>query len=847
MKKSKLTIISLLLVAMLLLSQVYVLPGLVAKEDHVYAEEETASSIIDAAKQELQNRKAKNKFVLEDGYQGFFEQYLYGWNDAWEILNNVNTELTSVEDAKVKVEEAYAREQLAFTETFKDATDTSIASLQTLTNSMSEHATNEEVKARVKAFEDEAKQKITSAHTLGEQISVIEPLRSTAFQKLGEFEREVLLDELKAEYEKLKASTNNLDELTRVYEAKKSDIQSIKIDRSGVINQEVGNKENPTMGNYVTANKQALLQELKTAAETPTSPVEEDDAEEADVTKLQNFVRDTTYTAERNPDGPYDPPYFLQQYKDEYKALVEEGKQILAKDKKTATEVKDLNEKFQALVDKLEQSANERMGLAVTLIGAPLTDEEGLRDYTPSSWQAYKPILEKAVALIDKSDASAEELDAMADELAQAISDLKPIAKFHELESTLKLWENVPSYTDTYTTDTHPAFVEAYKEAQEVANNKDNDQQTIDAAHKKLKDAFASLKVRVTKHHNENAIKQVHHDMGVNGEERDKLDKLSRQQYTPESFDNFFALYDENLALIADTTTSNEKENEERFAAKAKELLEAMANLQRRANTKALKDKITEAEKKLADGNYEEEGVKKLQALINEGKKLIEDANVSQNDVDAKRSAIEEAMTELVEKIDYTNLDAAITKANDVDKETLTKKSKGDLEAAITKAQGVREKDPVTQEEVEAAAKELNDVVENLQEKADKDALKQKIDELKDKDLNDYTDETKTAFEDALKKAEDVLKKEDATQKDVDDALKALTEAEKGLKEKGKNTKPSTTAQTPSSSKVTQDPKQQADKKGLPRSGEALPLASAGALMGLAAAALFVRKKQTDN
>lgn len=655
--------------------------------------------------------------------------------------------------------------------------------MATLTKSMTDNATNDKVKDKVKAFDTEEQKKIREASTLGEQITVIEPLRQTAYQKLGEFEKEVLLDELKAEYEKLKGTTQNEAELTKVYEAKKAEIEGIKIKADGTIDKTVPDKQNPTMGNYVTAFKSTIIEEIKTAAETPAPATEEAEAEEAYLQKLQSFVNKTDYTNE-DPNVPYPIPYYIKPYRDEYKTLVEEGKAILAKDKKTATEVQALNTRFEELTARLEQTSNDRFGLAVSMLGAILTDEEGLRDYKPSSWEKYKPILEKAKTMMDDPNATSEQLEAMADELAEATSNLESIANFHDLESTLKLWENVPSYTELYTSNTHPAFVEAYKKAQAVAENKDNDQPTIDKALQDLKDAFDQLKTRVTKVHNQDAIKKVNHDMGVNGDERNKLNDLSRKQYTPETFEPFMALYDENLRLIEDTTTPNDEENTAAFKAKADALIAAMGQLQKRAKTRDLQNKVTEAENKIVSGKYEDEGVNKLQELVNEAKTLIENPNAKQTDVDAKLEAITNAITDLVEKIDYTNLDNAITAANQVDKETLTEKSKTDLAAAIEKAQAVRDKKPVTQEEIETAATDLNAIVENLQKKADKQALTDKINEVKDKDLTNKTEDSKKDFEEALKKANEVLAKDDASQDDVNEALKNLTDADAALKDK---------------------------------------------------------------
>ncbi len=754
------------------------------------ASAETPETIIRDGRQELENRKAQKRFVLEDAYQGFYDQYLIGAQAAIDYLNGLDPAQLSVAEAKQKVEEAYAMEQEAFDTTFEDATQTSLLALDTLVKSMQDHATNEAVKEKIKDFSTKAQQSIRDARTLGDQITIVEPLRQTAFQKLGEFEREVLLATLDQHYEALKADGNkNEAELTAAYQAKKAEIEKIVINRSGIIDQSVPGKSQPTMGNYVEANQADILKALDTAADTPKSsgsqpPAEtEKTAEPADLDRLKRYVADTTYTTA--PEG-YTPPYYIETYRNQYQDLIEAGNQILAQEKQTEKEVQAINARFKTLVDQIEEDAANRMGLVVALLGAPLTDEEGLRDYKPRSWDAYKPVLARAVAAVDNPDLGQPELDQIADELNDAIGALEGLANFHDLESTLKLWDNVPNYVDLYTTNTHPAFVTAYREAEAVNADRNNDQPTIDQALQQLKAAFDQLKTRVSKHENEAAIKKVHHDMGVNGDERNKLDQLSRRQYTPQTFDPFFALYEENLRLIADTTTSNEPENTAHFKERAQALLTAMGNLQRRAKTKALQDKVSEAKREIATDRYEESGIKKLQALVDEAETLLKDANVDQATVDAKRKAIEEAIGALVEKIDYSRLDEAIRKAQAIREDDLTGKSKADLADGIQAAQAVRNKKPVTQAEIEQAAQQLNDIIDHLQKQANKDALREKIDAVQKKDLNPYTPDSKAALERALEAAKQVIANTDATQDDVDQALAALEQAEAALTEKTK-------------------------------------------------------------
>lgn len=93
MKKNKLKAVASVVLMSMLLNQTYMFPELLDHSEYVLAAEanegETAESVIAAAKKELENRKAKKRIILEDGHQGFYEQYLIGANAAIDTLNSV--------------------------------------------------------------------------------------------------------------------------------------------------------------------------------------------------------------------------------------------------------------------------------------------------------------------------------------------------------------------------------------------------------------------------------------------------------------------------------------------------------------------------------------------------------------------------------------------------------------------------------------------------------------------------------------------------------------------------------------------------------------------------------------
>ena len=173
-------------------------------------------------------------------------------------------------------------------------------------------------------------------------------------------------------------------------------------------------------------------------------------------------------------------------------------------------------------------------------------------------------------------------------------------------------------------------------------------------------------------------------------------------------------------------------------------------------------------------------------------KAVVRDKNITeQSEVDAMAKAIEDAIAALQYKdADYTKVDAAIAKANALNKDDY--KDFSGVEAAVKAV--VRDKNITEQSKVDAMAKAIEDAIAALQYKdADYtkvDAAIAKANALKKDDYKDFS-----GVETAVKAV--VRGKNITEQSEVDKMAKAIEDAIAALEKKPASTKPGTSDKSP--------------------------------------------------
>ncbi len=221
------------------------------------------------------------------------------------------------------------------------------------------------------------------------------------------------------------------------------------------------------------------------------------------------------------------------------------------------------------------------------------------------------------------------------------------------------------------------------------------------------------------------------------------------------------------------------------------------------AMAKAIEDAIAALQYKDADYTKVDAAIAKANALNKDNykdfsavetavKAVVRDKNITeQSEVDAMAQAIEDAIAALQYKdADYTKVDAAIAKANALNKDEY--KDFTAVEVAVNAV--VRDKNITEQTEVDAMAKAIEDAIAALQYKdADYtkvDAAIAKANALKKDDYKDFS-----GVEAAVKAV--VRDKNITEQSEVDAMAKAIEDAIAALEKKPASTKPGTSDKSP--------------------------------------------------
>ena len=221
------------------------------------------------------------------------------------------------------------------------------------------------------------------------------------------------------------------------------------------------------------------------------------------------------------------------------------------------------------------------------------------------------------------------------------------------------------------------------------------------------------------------------------------------------------------------------------------------------AMAKAIEDAVSALQYKGADYTKVDAAIAKANALNKDNYKdftaveaavnaVVHDKNITeQSEVDAMAKAIEDAIAALQYKgADYTKVDAAIAKANALNKDNY--KDFTGVEAAVNAV--VRDKNITEQSEVDAMAKTIEDAIAALQYKdADYTKVDAAIAKANALNKNDYKDFS--SVEAAVKAV--VRGKNITEQSEVDKMAKAIEDAISALEKKPASTKPGTSDKSP--------------------------------------------------
>ena len=174
-----------------------------------------------------------------------------------------------------------------------------------------------------------------------------------------------------------------------------------------------------------------------------------------------------------------------------------------------------------------------------------------------------------------------------------------------------------------------------------------------------------------------------------------------------------------------------------------------------------------------------------LDALVEAQKAYAKEDLTNEEVMNALRTAMKNL--KVAPKVNKAELEETVTKAEAISEDTLNKavkKARDAFAKALEEAKAVLENKDASQEEVNEAAKKLEDAIKGLDVlKGDTAALDAKLAEIKELDEKKYTADSWTALMAVVEEAKS-LDAENATQKDVDEVVAKLTKAVEGLEEK---------------------------------------------------------------
>lgn len=183
-----------------------------------------------------------------------------------------------------------------------------------------------------------------------------------------------------------------------------------------------------------------------------------------------------------------------------------------------------------------------------------------------------------------------------------------------------------------------------------------------------------------------------------------------------------------------------------------------------------------------------EESVQILKDAIAKAEEIMTDGNVLQEDIDAARKALLDAVDGLEDIVlaDKSELKTLLESAQQFVEniDIYTEATANAFLAAREAAQLVYDDPEATQEQVNAAHNTLRQAIADLREIPNKDKLKELLKEAEEIDLDKYTDETAEILRVAVANAKAVIGNKNASDKDVMRAEETLRAAIDGLKEK---------------------------------------------------------------
>ncbi|PTJ48717.1 hypothetical protein BU051_01020 [Staphylococcus simulans] len=548
------------------------------------------------------------------------------------------------------------------------------------------------------------------------------------------------LEALKAELEKAKAI--NKDDYTP------NSVEPL-VDAMAVAQGIVNNPESVTVDQI-----KAATQALKDAQVGLVAKADKTELEKA-INNAEGLTLDPTDKEDKAVQDALAKAIAVQENPNATQAEVDAAKDALNK----AVEAKKAQDKADAVNAALE-------ALKAELEKAKAINKD---DYTPNSVEPLIDAMAVAQGIVNNPESvTVDQIKAATQALKDAQVGLVAKADKSELDKAIN---NAEGLTLDPTDKEDKAVQDALDKAKAVQADANATQTEVDAA----KDALNKAIEAKTAQDKADAVNAALEALKA---ELEKAKAINQADFTPNSVEPLV----DAMAVAQGIVNNPESVNVDQIKEATQALKHAQAGLIAKADKTELDKAIENAEGLTLDPADKED--KAVQDALENAKAVQADPNASQAEVDAAKSALEDAINAKIaqDKADAVNaaleaLKAELEKAKVINQAGFTPNSVEPLVDAMAVAQGiVNNPESVNVDQIKAATQALKDAQAGLVAKADKTELDKAINNAEGLTL-DPTDKEDKAVQEALEKAKAVQADANATQTEVDAAKDALNKA----------------------------------------------------------------------
>lgn len=367
------------------------------------------------------------------------------------------------------------------------------------------------------------------------------------------------------------------------------------------------------------------------------------------------------------------------------------------------------NELVKTLLANLEEAIKGLVDISELKKAYDIANEEltyGKEDYTSTSYNELKNMVEEARLVLAKENPSQVEVDLALRNINEGLKNLQRKANKDQLiklyDSLNKSLANGEISLDKYSEESMNALTEILAKAKELIENEDASQEEVDSIYEKLIEAHKNLEEK-------EILQEVDKEkLNLLYEEANSIDRntltLSSAKALEEALNNAYEVL------------SNENVSQEEVDKAYDNLEKALKDRKIKANKDSLKA-LLEKYNQLDKNQYMEESYKIFEEVLAKAKEIAEDSEVSQEDVDKISKDLIEAFDKLEKKPSdlRKELEALVeTAESELKKSGYSRQSVTNLKLRLSSAKRLLRKTDVSDEELKKNIEDLKLALKNL-------------------------------------------------------------------------------------------------------------------------------------